>query len=64
MVRIQTALSAAWGFIQPIFEAIGAVFTWLYENIVQPIFTALKIALAVVITAFLLWWQWVSFVIA
>ncbi|MBM4581002.1 tape measure protein [Rhodococcus hoagii] len=60
---IQTALSAAWGFIQPIFEAIGAIFTWLYENIVQPIFTALKIALAVVITAFLLWWQWVSFVI-
>ncbi|MBM4577490.1 hypothetical protein GS452_07250 [Rhodococcus hoagii] len=42
MVRNQTALSAAWGFIQPIFEAIGAVFTWLYENIVQPIFTALR----------------------
>ncbi|NKT35960.1 tape measure protein, partial [Rhodococcus hoagii] len=54
---IQAAMSAAWGFIRPIFEAIGAIFTWLYENIVQPIFTGLKIAFAIVATAALLLWQ-------
>lgn len=60
---IQTALSAAWDFIKPIFDKLGEIFTWLYENIIQPIFTALKIALAIVMTAFLLWWQLISFVI-
>lgn len=54
---IQSALSAAWEFIRPIFEAIGAIFTWLYDNIVQPIFTGLKIAFAIVATAALLLWQ-------
>ncbi|NKV99851.1 hypothetical protein GS929_26130 [Rhodococcus hoagii] len=57
---IKAAMAAAWDFIRPIFEAIGAIFTWLYENIVQPVFTGLKIALAVVITAFLLFWEGVK----
>ncbi|QIX48943.1 MULTISPECIES: hypothetical protein [Rhodococcus] len=54
---IQAALSAAWEFIRPIFEAIGAIFVWLYENVVQPVFTAIKVALAVVAAAFILMGQ-------
>jgi len=57
---IKAALSTAWEFIKSVFDKLGAVFTWLYENIVQPIFTALKVALAVVVTAFLMWWEGVK----
>lgn len=54
---IQTALSAAWEFIKSVFDKLGAIFSWLYDNVVQPVFTALKVALAVVVTAFLLLWE-------
>ncbi|MFF0816641.1 hypothetical protein ACFYVR_16040 [Rhodococcus sp. NPDC003318] len=54
---IQTALSVAWEFIKSVFDKLGAIFSWLYDNVVQPVFTALKVALAVVVTAFLLLWE-------
>ncbi|MFD4932352.1 tape measure protein [Peribacillus butanolivorans] len=71
---IKGAMSAVWDFLRPIFEkigeiastvftAVGEIFSWIYDNIISPIFTGIKIAIAVVITAFLLWWDYVNFVI-
>lgn len=58
---IKTAIKAAWDVIGPIFTKIGDLFTWLWKTIAQPIFTAFKVALAVVMTAALLWWETVKF---
>ncbi|MGC0364815.1 tape measure domain-containing protein [Rhodococcus sp. 27YEA15] len=71
---IKDAMSKAWDFLRPIFEkigeiastvfsAIGDIFSWLYDNVISPVFTGIKIAIAIVITAFLLWWDYVNFVI-
>lgn len=71
---IKDAMEKAWDFLRPIFEkigeiastvfeAIGEIFSWLYDNIISPIITGIKIAIAIVITAFLLWWDYVNFVI-
>ncbi|HEY9314324.1 MAG TPA: hypothetical protein VIQ49_18865, partial [Williamsia sp.] len=65
---IKDAMAKAWEFLQPIFTKIGEIFatvfnaiadifTWVWESIISPIFTALKIAVAVVIVAFMLLWQ-------
>lgn len=68
---IKDAMAKAWEFLQPIFTKIGEIFstvfnaiadifTWVWESIIQPIFTGLKTAIAVVIVVFLLWWEGVK----
>ncbi|MGR6523831.1 aggregation-promoting factor C-terminal-like domain-containing protein [Rhodococcus erythropolis] len=65
---IKDAMAKAWEFLQPIFTKIGEIFstvfnaiadifTWVWESIIQPIFTGLKVAIAIVIVAFLLLWE-------
>lgn len=38
---IKTALSAAWDFIKIVFDKLGAIFTWLWEETVKPAFEAI-----------------------
>ncbi len=68
---IKDAMAKAWEFLKPIFTKIGEIFStvfnaiadifkWVWESIIQPIFTGLKTAIAVVIVVFLLWWEGVK----
>lgn len=59
---VKVAFAVAWEVIKGIFDAFITVAKFLWENVLSPIFTALKYALAVVLTVFLLWWEGVKFV--
>ncbi|MDN5686464.1 MAG: peptidoglycan DD-metalloendopeptidase family protein [Brachybacterium sp.] len=40
-----------WPLMQTVFSAIGSVATWLWQNIMQPVWTGIKVAIAIAVTA-------------
>lgn len=51
--KIKGAASAVWGFLQPIFSAIGDAFKWLWESVISPV-------IDFIVGAFKLWWEGVQ----
>lgn len=56
---IATAWEWLWGTVlEPIFTAIGAIFTWIYENIILPVVTGIMLYIG--IWAAIIVWLWES----